>query len=331
VNALITGGAGFIGSHLAELLLARGDTVMAIDDLSTGAMENIIHLKTHPRFGYQIGSVTNRPLMAELIDQCDVVFHLAAAVGVQLVVDDPVHTITTNVTGTEVVLQMAAKKGRKVLLASTSEVYGKRLDAPFRETDDLVMGPSNMRRWSYACSKALDEFLACAYGDEYGVPVVIARLFNTVGPRQTGRYGMVIPRFVQQVLAGEPMTVYGDGQQTRCFANVGDVVRMLAGLADLPEAVGEIVNVGSDEEITILKLAEQVRVLTGSQSKIVFVPYDQAYRPGFEDMQRRVPDLTKLTRLLADRPQTSLRHTLLAVIEHMSSRQDGRRKTEDGR
>jgi UDP-glucose 4-epimerase len=313
MRALITGGAGFIGSHLAEVLLEGGSQVVAIDDLSTGAMDNVAHLKTHPDFTYHIDSVTNRQLIAELVDQCDVVFHLAAAVGVQLIVENPVRTITTNLSGTEVVLQMAAKKRRKVVLTSTSEVYGKRLDVPFREEDDLLMGPPTKRRWSYACSKATDEFLAMAYWEEHKVPVVIARLFNTVGPRQTGRYGMVIPRFVEQALAGTPITVYGDGQQSRCFAYVKDVVRVLVGLAELPAAVGEIINVGNDQEVTMVGLAEQVRALTRSASKIVFVPYDVAYGQGFEDMQRRVPDLTKLQRLLGDRPTTDLTHILTAV------------------
>ena len=314
MKALITGGAGFIGSHLAECLLARGDEVIVIDDLSTGGMDNIAHLKPHPGFHYHVDSVMNRGLMAELVDVCDVVFHLAAAVGVQLIVENPVRTITTNVSGTEVVLQMAAKKRRKVILASTSEVYGKRTDVPFREDDDLLMGPPNKRRWSYACSKALDEFLALAYWEEYKVPVVITRLFNTVGPRQTGRYGMVIPRFVEQALSGTPTTVYGDGRQSRCFRYVGDVVRVLARLADTPDAVGEIINVGNDEEITIGELAQQIKTQAASTSEIVLVPYDVAYTRGFEDMQRRVPDLTKLTQLLSERPRTGLEEILTAVI-----------------
>jgi UDP-glucose 4-epimerase len=316
MKALITGGAGFIGSHLAEFLLARGDVVVAIDDLSTGAIDNITHLKPQPNFSYYIDSVMNRPLMAELVDHCDVVFHLAAAVGVQLIVESPVRTITTNIAGTEVVLQMAAKKRRKVLLTSTSEVYGKRDVVPFREADDLLLGPPTKRRWSYACSKAVDEFLALAYAEEQNVPVVIVRLFNTVGPRQTGRYGMVIPRFVHAALAGTPITIYGDGSQSRCFAYVGDVVRILAGLADLPAAVGEIINVGNDEETTIAALAQHVKVATGSASEIVRVPYDVAYGADFEDMQRRVPDLTKLTRLLHDRPRTGLQAILSSVIAH---------------
>lgn len=323
MKALITGGAGFIGSHLAELLLNRGDTVVAIDDLSTGAMENISHLKGHPRFHYHIDSLVNRPLIAELVDDCDLVFHLAAAVGVQLIVQSPVRTITTNISGTEVVLQMAAKKRRKVLLTSTSEVYGKRTEVPFREDDDLLLGPPTKRRWSYACSKAVDEFLAMAYAEEHQVPVIIVRLFNTVGPRQTGRYGMVIPRFVEAALAGTPIYVYGDGSQSRCFAYVGDVVRILAGLADLPQAVGEIINVGTDEETTIEALARQVKALTGSLSEIVSVPYDVAYGHDFEDMQRRVPDLTKLNRLLADRPRTGLHEILVSVIASARSRHTG--------
>ncbi|MBI4516692.1 MAG: GDP-mannose 4,6-dehydratase [Deltaproteobacteria bacterium] len=318
MRALITGGAGFIGSHLAELLIARGDDVAIIDDLSTGAMDNIAHLKGHPRFTYHIDSVCNRQLVAELVDQCEVVFHLAAAVGVQLIVENPVRTITTNVAGTEVVLQMAAKKHRKVLLTSTSEVYGKRTDVPFREDDDLLMGPPTKRRWSYACSKAIDEFLALAYWEEHKVPVIVARLFNTVGPRQTGRYGMVIPRFVEAAIAGRPIKVYGDGQQQRCFAYVEDVVRMLVGLAEHPDAVGQVINIGNDEETTIAALAHQVRAQARSSSDIVYVPYEVAYGLGFEDMQRRLPDLGKLDALLCDRPRTSLREILISVIDHMT-------------
>jgi UDP-glucose 4-epimerase len=314
MRALITGGAGFVGSHLAEFLLGRGDEVVVVDDLSTGAMDNIVHLKGRRGFSYHVDTVMNRPLVAELVDSCDVVFHLAAAVGVQLIVEDPVRTITTNIAGTEVVLQMAAKKRRTVLITSTSEVYGKRTQVPFREDDDLLMGPPSKRRWSYACSKAIDEFLAMAFWEEYQVPVVIARLFNTVGPRQTGRYGMVIPRFVEQALTGAPLTVYGDGTQSRCFGYVGDAVRMLARLVETPAAVGEIVNVGNDEEVSIDRLAQQVIARSGSASPIVHVPYDVAYARGFEDMQRRVPDLTKLTRILDDRPRTSLAEILDAVI-----------------
>jgi len=317
MRALITGGAGFVGSHLAEHLLDRGDQVLVIDDLSTGAMSNIAHLKGRPGFEYHIDTVMHRALVAELVDLADVVFHLAAAVGVQLIVEDPVRTITTNIGGTEVVLQMAAKKKRPVVITSTSEVYGKRDAVPFREDDDLLMGPPSKRRWSYACSKAIDEFLAMAYWEEYQVPVSIVRLFNTVGPRQTGRYGMVIPRFVQQALAGEPITVYGDGTQSRCFGYVGDVVRILAKLADSGAAVGEIVNIGNDEEVSMTGLAERVKAQTGSASEIVYVPYDVAYARGFEDMQRRVPSLEKLERLAGDRPRTGLKDILAAVIGGM--------------
>jgi UDP-glucose 4-epimerase len=321
MKALITGGAGFIGSHLAELLLARRDEVVVIDDLSTGRIGNITPLMADPNFSYHIDSVMNRPLIAELVDHCDVVFHLAAAVGVRLIVDNPVRTIMTNISGTEAVLQTASKKKCKVLLTSTSEVYGKRTEVPFREDDDLVLGPPNKRRWSYACSKATDEFLALAYGEERQLPVVISRLFNTVGPRQSGRYGMVVPRFVEQALAGEPITVYGDGQQTRCFAYVGDVVRILAGLAELPAAVGEIINVGSTEEITIAQLAQRVKERADSRSEITFVPYDEAYGSGFEDMRRRLPDTSKLNRLLSDRPTTSLDQALDAIIAHLRAAQ----------
>jgi len=328
MRALITGGAGFIGSHLAEYLLDRGDQVVAVDDLSTGAMDNIAHLKPQARFTYTIDSMMNRPLMAELVDQCDIVFHLAAAVGVQLIVENPVRTITTNISGTEVVLQMAAKKRRTVVLTSTSEVYGKRTTIPFREDDDLLMGPPNKRRWSYACSKAIDEFLAMAYWEEHQVPVIIARLFNTVGPRQTGRYGMVIPRFVDQALDGAPITVYGDGQQSRCFGYVGDVVAMLVRLAETPAAVGEIINIGGDEEITMNDLAQRIKNQTQSRSEIVRVPYDVAYARGFEDMQRRVPDLSKLERLVGGRPRTTLEQILAAVISDARGR---RRRGDAGR
>ena len=317
MRALITGGAGFVGSHLAEYLLDRGDQVLIVDDLSTGAMSNVAHLKGRPGFAYHIDSIMHHALVAELVDLADVVFHLAAAVGVQLIVEDPVRTITTNIGGTEVVLKMAAKKKRPVLITSTSEVYGKRDTVPFCEDDDLLMGPPSKRRWSYACSKAIDEFLAMAYWEEYRVPVSIVRLFNTVGPRQTGRYGMVIPRFVEQALAGDPITVYGDGTQSRCFGYVGDVVRILAKLADTGAGVGEIVNIGNDEEVSMTGLAERVKAQAGSASSIVYVPYDVAYGRGFEDMQRRVPSLEKLERLVGDRPRTGLREILDAVIAGM--------------
>src|SRR5512134_2671521 len=277
MRVLITGGAGFVGSHLSEALLERGDEVFVLDDLSTGSIENIVHLKDHPRFHYTIDSVTNEPLLAELIDRADVVVHLAAAVGVKLIVEAPVHTIETNVHGTEVVLKHAAKKKKLVLLASTSEVYGKSASVPFREDADLVLGPSDKHRWAYACSKLIDEFLALAYWKERKLPVIIIRLFNTVGPRQTGQYGMVIPNFVRQALSGEPITVFGDGTQSRSFTYVGDVVRAIIALSCERRAVGEVFNIGNGREITILDLAERVKALAASESPIVRIPYDQAY------------------------------------------------------
>jgi UDP-glucose 4-epimerase len=317
---LITGGAGFIGSHLADAYLQRGDEVYAIDDLSTGSIENIQHLKSNARFHYTIDSVHNQPVVAELVDQCDVIFHLAAAVGVKLIVESPVRTIETNVRGTEVVLSLANKKKKKVLVASTSEVYGLSEQVPFREDGNLVMGATTKGRWSYACSKAIDEFLALAYWREKKLPTVIVRLFNTVGPRQTGQYGMVIPTFVKQALAGRPITVYGDGQQTRCFGYVGDVVGALVKLMDHPQSVGQVFNIGSNEEVTILELAQRVKELTGSESEIVFVPYDEAYEEGFEDMPRRVPDVTKVNSLVGFHPEMSLDGILQSVINFHSGR-----------
>jgi UDP-glucose 4-epimerase len=315
MKALITGGAGFVGSHLAEALLARGDEVCVLDDLSTGSIENIEHLKKSPGFHYAIESIRNEPMVAELVDPVDVVFHLAAAVGVRLIVESPVNTIETNVHGTELVLKIANKKKKKVLIASTSEVYGKSTVVPFREDADLVLGPTHKGRWSYACSKAIDEFLALAYHKEKRLPVVIFRLFNTVGPRQTGRYGMVIPSLIKQALLGHPLTVYGDGRQSRCFTYVSDVVGVLMKLADHPGAVGEVFNVGNDrEEVTIYELAERVKARTGSKSEIVMVPYDQAYEEGFEDMRRRVPDLTKVHALTGYEPQVHLDEILDRVI-----------------
>jgi nucleoside-diphosphate-sugar epimerase len=319
MKVLITGGAGFIGSHLAEERLKRGDEVYIIDDLSTGSMENIGRIKGLSNFHYYLDSVTNHHLMAELVDLCDGVYHLAAAVGVRLIVESPVKTIETNVRGTEVVLHHAAKKRKRVLIASTSEVYGKRDRIPFREDDDLVLGETNKGRWSYACSKAIDEFLAIAYWKEKKVPTVIARLFNTVGPRQTGRYGMVIPNFVRQALAGEDITVYGDGSQSRCFTHVSDVVGALIRLIETGEAIGEVYNIGSDREVTILELAEKVKSLTGSDSRIVFVPYDQAYEEGFEDMPRRVPDLSKIHKLIGYQPTVDLDEVLNSVIDFQRS------------
>lgn len=314
LRVLITGGAGFIGSHLADAYLQRGDEVSVIDDLSTGTIENIRHLKTNPRFSYTIDSVHNQPVTAELVDQSDVVVHLAAAVGVKLIVESPVRTIETNVRGTEVVLALANKKKKKVLIASTSEVYGLSADVPFREDGNLVMGATTKGRWSYACSKAIDEFLALAYWREKKLPTTIVRLFNTVGPRQTGRYGMVIPTFVRQALAGRPITVYGDGKQTRCFGYVGDVVGALIKLMDHPDSVGQVFNIGSNEEISIFELAQKVKELTNSKSEIVFMPYDEAYEEGFEDMPRRVPDTTKINQLVGFRPEMKLDGILQSVI-----------------
>jgi UDP-glucose 4-epimerase len=320
MKALITGGAGFVGSHLAEALLERGDEVHVIDNLSTGSIENIEHLKGHRCFHYAIESILNEPVLAELVDRVDVVFHLAAAVGVRLIVESPVNTIETNVHGTERVLKLANKKRKKVLLTSTSEVYGKANAVPFREDGDLVMGPTSKGRWSYACSKAIDEFLGLAYHKEKRLPVVIARLFNTVGPRQTGRYGMVIPSFVKQALLGHPITVYGDGQQTRCFTYVSDVVGQLIALAEADAAVGQVFNVGNDrEEITILDLARRVKARATASSEILLVPYDRAYEEGFEDMQRRVPDLEKLRRLTGYVPRVGLDEILHRVIAYFTS------------
>jgi len=315
LRVLITGGAGFIGSHLSDAYLGRGDEVFIVDDLSTGSFSNIQHLKDHPRFHYKIDSVHNRPVTAELVDQCDVIFHLAAAVGVKLIVESPVRTIETNVHGTEVVLSLASKKKKKVLVASTSEVYGLSTEIPFREDGNLVMGATTKGRWSYACSKAIDEFLALAYWREKKLPTVIVRLFNTVGPRQTGQYGMVIPTFVKQALAGGPITVYGSGEQSRCFCYVGDVVGALMKLMDDESAVGEVFNVGSNQEITILDLARKVKELTNSKSEITFVPYDEAYEEGFEDMPRRIPDISKVNGRVGFQPEKSLDGILDSVIE----------------
>jgi UDP-glucose 4-epimerase len=316
MRALITGGAGFIGSHLSEALLAAGHEVFVLDNLSTGSIDNIQHLKSNPRFHYTIDSVQNEPVLAEHVDRCDVVFHLAAAVGVKLIVEAPVHTIETNVHGTEVVLKHANKKKKLVLIASTSEVYGKSTESPFREDSDLVLGSTLKHRWAYACSKAIDEFLALAYWKERKLPVVIARLFNTVGPRQTGQYGMVIPTFVRQALAGQPITVFGDGTQSRSFTYVGDVVGAMMGLVDDPRAVGEVFNIGNTQEITIGRLAEKIRDLTGSRSEIVRIPYDQAYETGFEDMPRRLPDIEKIRELIGFEPRVHLDEILVRVIEH---------------
>lgn len=317
MRALITGGAGFIGSHLAERLLADGWRVSVIDNLSTGSIHNIRHLKAQEKFSYVIDTIMNVPLLAEMVDEADHVYHLAAAVGVQRIVDNPVETITTNIRGTEIVLDLADKKKKKVLLASTSEVYGKSSQIPFSEEGDLVMGATSRPRWSYACSKAIDEFLALAYGKALQLPVVVARLFNTVGPRQTGRYGMVIPRFVGQGLSGEPIVVYGSGEQSRCFTHVADVVDALVRLMAAPEAEGQVFNVGSTEEVTINALAERIRARTGGRSEIRHISFTEAYNASFEDMDRRVPDLTKVAALIGYRPTRSLDTIIGDVIEHI--------------
>ena len=316
MRVLITGGAGFVGSHLSEALLDRGDEVFILDNLSTGSIENVVHLKGNPRFHYTIDTVSNEPVLAELIDRCDIVVHLAAAVGVKLIVEQPVHTIETNVHGTEVVLKHANKKKRLVLIASTSEVYGKSTDVPFREDADLVLGPTVKHRWAYACSKMIDEFLALAYWKERKLPVIVVRLFNTVGPRQTGQYGMVIPNFVRQALAGQPITVFGDGTQSRSFTYVGDVVKAMVALIDEPRAIGQVFNIGNGNEISIRELAEKVKKLTGSTSEIVTVPYEKAYEAGFEDMPRRVPDIQRIQALVGYTPTVELDETLRRVIEH---------------
>jgi UDP-glucose 4-epimerase len=316
MRVLITGGAGFVGSHLAEALLERGDEVFVLDNLSTGSIDNIAHLKDHPRFHYTIDTVTNEPVLAEHVDRADVVVHLAAAVGVKLIVERPVHTIETNVHGTEVVLKHANKKRKLVLIASTSEVYGKSADVPFREDADLVLGPTSKHRWAYACSKLIDEFLALAYWKEKKHPVIIVRLFNTVGPRQTGHYGMVIPTFVRQALANEPITVFGDGTQSRSFTYVGDVVRAMVALINEPKAVGQVFNIGNSREITIGELAERIKSMTGSSSPIVRIPYDQAYEAGFEDMPRRVPAISKIDALVGYAPTVDLDEILARVIAH---------------
>ena len=313
---LITGGAGFIGSHLSDHLLAQGDRVHVLDDLSTGSMENIAHLKDEPGFRYTIEDANNRGLVAELVDEADVVFHLAAAVGVELIVQSPVRTIETNVHTTEVVLNAAAKKGRPVFVASTSEVYGKSSQLPFREDGDMVLGETTKGRWAYACSKAIDEFLAIAYWKERKLPTVVGRLFNTVGPRQTGRYGMVVPNFVRQAMAGQDITVYGDGSQRRCFGHVKDVVMALSELMRREDVYGEVFNLGASQEVSIMELAERVRTRTESESEIRLIPYDEAYEQGFEDMMRRVPDIAKVTETIGWQPTRGLDDILDDVIEH---------------
>jgi UDP-glucose 4-epimerase len=320
LHFLITGGAGFIGSHLAERLLARGDRVVLLDNLSTGSIDNIRHLKGSERMEYYLDNIENHQLVAELVDDADVIVHLAAAVGVKLIVESPVRTIETNVNGTQRILEAACKKRKLVLTASTSEVYGKNTNVPFREDADLVLGPTTKGRWSYAASKALDEFLALSYWKEKRLPVIVVRLFNTVGPRQTGRYGMVLPNFVKSALNNETICVYGDGKQSRCFCDVRDTVEALMGLIDTPQAVGEVVNIGNTEEISIEGLAHLVKQRTGSTSRIEYVPYDKAYEPGFEDMMRRVPSVDKLHALTGFRPQTPLTEIIDRVAAYFQQK-----------
>jgi UDP-glucose 4-epimerase len=320
MKIFITGGAGFIGSHLAERILDRGDRVLLLDDLSTGSMRNIEHLVGREGFEYRIGSALDVPLVTECVDRCDATVHLAAAVGVRLIVERPVHTIHTNIGATEAVLTAASKKGKLVLLASTSEVYGKSNKIPFAEGDDLQLGPTSHSRWAYACSKAMDEWLGFAYTRERGVPVIVVRFFNTVGPRQTGQYGMVLPSFAAQAIAGTPITVFGNGTQQRCFGHVHDAVESLLRLLATPSAVGQVFNIGSDEEVSMLGLAEQVRDAAGSSSEIKLIPYSEAYPEGFEDMMRRVPDVSKLERTINFRPRIRLSQIIADVIADQRSR-----------
>lgn len=313
---LITGGAGFIGSHLCEALLASGHEVTAVDDLSTGRIDNVAHLSADPNFQLVIESITNTAVMDRLVSECDLVIHLAAAVGVELIVHSPVRTIETNVMGTEIVLRTARRYRKKTLIASTSEIYGKSSDVPYKEDADRLMGATSRSRWAYAASKALDEFLALAYYKEMDLPVVIFRLFNTVGPRQRGRYGMVVPRFVHQALAGDDITVYGDGKQSRCFCNVRDVVEAIVGLSESAQAEGQVFNIGAQEETTILELAYKIKEMANSKSRILLVPYEEAYEQGFEDMRRRVPSVDKINSIVGWRPSTSFETTLQEIIEH---------------
>jgi UDP-glucose 4-epimerase len=320
MNILITGGAGFIGSHLAEAALARGHAVIVVDDLSTGSLDNLAAVRGRPDFQFVRESVRNVPTMTALVDRCDAIFHLAAAVGVQLIVDEPVHTIETNIHGTEVVLDLANKFGRKVLVASTSEVYGKNTKMPFSEDDDTTLGSTRFTRWSYACSKMVDEFLAKAYHDQFGLPSVICRFFNTIGPRQTGQYGMVVPRFVRRALRGEPLEIYGTGQQSRCFCNVADVVEAILKLIDCPQAVGQVINLGNEESITMEALADKILAMTGSQSAKRRLTYEEAYGRPFDDMLVRKPDLSKVRRLIGYQPKFTLEQTLRQIIDDEKKR-----------
>lgn len=316
LTCLITGGAGFIGSHLADALIAAGHRVLAIDDLSTGNIDNVNHLRGNGKFHLARASITDDIVIDRMASQADVIFHMAAAVGVKLVIEHPVHAIETNVIGTEAVLQAALRYNCRVLMASTSEVYGKGSKIPFSEDDDVLLGATNKNRWSYAASKMVDEFLGLAYQHEYGLAVTPVRLFNTVGPRQTGRYGMVIPRFVRQALRGEPITVYGDGKQSRCFCDVRDVVRAFVDLAHHAKAPGQVFNVGGTEEVTIRELAERVKTVTNSDSTITNIPYEEAYAPGFEDMQRRIPDTSRIRKLLGWQPRYSLDEILHKIVAY---------------
>lgn len=316
IRALITGGAGFIGSHLAEHLLAVGQHVTIIDDLSTGSLKNIAHIQQNPNFRFTIEDIRNIHVIDRLVSECDVIYHLAAAVGVQKIINEPINTIEVNIGGTEILLKTARRYRKKILIASTSEVYGKGVSFPFSESDDRLLGPTSHSRWSYAASKAIDEFLALAYYQEVELPVVLFRLFNTIGPRQTGQYGMVVPRFVRWALSGEPIQVYGDGEQQRCFGNVYDVVDAIYKLSEEPKAVGQLFNIGSSEEISINQLAEKVRQRAGSQSEIVKIPYDQAYAPGFEDFRRRVPNIEKIMQTIEWKPTTPLDTTIDQIINY---------------
>lgn len=316
MKALITGGAGFIGSHLAEILMEQGHEVVALDNLSTGRVENVRHLQSDPRFQLVTGTILDERLMDKFVERCDVVFHLAAAVGVQLIVNKPLESLTTNIRGSEIVLEMAHRYSKRLLITSTSEIYGKNTNGPLKEDEDRILGSPLKSRWSYSTAKAVDEILAYTYWKEKGLPTVIVRLFNTVGPRQTGHYGMVIPRFVQQALKGEPITIYGDGKQSRCFLYVKDAAGAIAKLMGLPEAAGEAFNLGSQEEVTIENLAKKVIELTGSSSKLTYIPYNEAYEEGFEDMARRVPDTSKAKRFIGFAPTKTLQEILVSVIEH---------------
>lgn len=315
-HALITGGAGFIGSHLAEALLARGQRVTVIDNLSTGRIENVQRLEDNPNYRYAIEDIRSLNIIDRLVSECDIIYHLAAAVGVQKIVSEPINTIEVNIGGTEILLQSARRYRKKVMIASTSEVYGKGVKFPFEEDDDSLLGPTTRSRWAYAASKAIDEFLSLAYYKEVGLPVVIFRLFNTIGPRQQGQYGMVVPRFISWALSGEPIQVYGDGQQQRCFGNVYDIVDAICRLAEVPDAVGQVFNIGNTEEVTIHELAERVRIRANSQSEIQLIPYDQAYEPGFEDFRRRVPSIEKIGRYTGWEPTTTLDTTLDQMIAY---------------